>query len=96
MSGVCIRARYTLHKVLTLISRGCNLLVTMKYRCGNLFNYVNEPNALLSSMGGANFGIQLLVHVFNTIEPLLLIGDLNQLPPVDNCDPSTWTIPVIV
>ena len=99
--SVRIRPQHTPPNILTLISCGELSMAPIQYLHGNPLNSVSERDAQNFALNGwsqfwnATFGM-LLNWVFDFNDLIPLIGGPNDLPPVHNFDPSTWTIPAII
>ena len=99
--SVRIRPQHTPPNILTVISCGEFSMAPIQYLHGNPLNSVSERDAQNFAFDGwsqfwnATFGM-LLNWVFDFNDLIPLIGGPNDLPPVLNFDPSTWTIPSII
>ena len=99
--SVRIRLQHTPPKILTLISCGEFSMAPIQYLHGIPLNSVSETDApnfafnAWSQFWNATFGM-LLNWVFDLNDLMPLIGGPNDLPPVHNFGPSTWTIPAII
>ena len=98
---VRIRPQHTPPNILTFISCGEFSMAPIQYLHGNPLNSVSERDAQNFAYNGwsqfwnGTFGM-LLNWVFDFNDLMPLIGGPNDLPPVHNFDPSTWTIPAII
>ena len=98
--NVRIRPQHTPPNISTLISCGEFSMAPIQYLHGNPLNSVSErgcPKFCIqwSQFWNGTFGM-LLYWVFDFNDLMPLIGGSNDLPPVHNFDPSTWTILAII